>query len=409
MRRWSLAIPLAALALVLAAGPAKAQVGPPQVDVTVLEAPRWTDEGVVARVFLETRDGPGSFQVQVGVPAAFAAPGGHAPLPPRLALAGARSGPLPPGPWPTPADFAPGPAELPRPRAEPVFGQVLWGPATEVNLEDGRTVRVIFAPDGSSELGAPPKTAATTGADAELPATLVVALAAPFPLPLGPEAVPPLFLRVLSPVSDQHLVVQVLAPGPAPIVPEAPEANSTPSIPAWALVACAALGGGVLAVLGWINCRDRGIPGLGLLLFTRLRRPELLDQPTRRRIHEAIEAESGIQYASLRERLGLPAGVLTHHLAVLESHGLVTSLRNGAQRRLYAGSPVSASAPATPADRILRLVESRPLAQRDIAAAVEASRQSVAYHLQALLAAGRIQRERDRDGRWLYAPARSLR
>ncbi|HET6399150.1 MAG TPA: helix-turn-helix domain-containing protein [Candidatus Thermoplasmatota archaeon] len=138
-------------------------------------------------------------------------------------------------------------------------------------------------------------------------------------------------------------------------------------------------------------------------LFTRLRRPALLDQPTRRRIHELVEADPGILFSHLRKRLALPAGVATHHLQVLEAHGLVASVRAGSRRHLYPAGRAPSGAPLPAhAQRILSLLGSGARPQQEIARALPLTPQGVSYHLQTLLAAGRLVRERDGSGRWVY-------
>jgi DNA-binding transcriptional ArsR family regulator len=168
----------------------------------------------------------------------------------------------------------------------------------------------------------------------------------------------------------------------------------------------------VTGVAAWLAKRkDVHLPALPLVfLFTRLRRSELLDQHTRRQVYEAIRAEPGIRYGELRATTGLPTGVLHHHLRVLGDHDLIVDVRRGRQRHLYpTGIRAIDASPrgslSDPQARILALLETEALAQRDLAARLGITQQGVNYHLRRLWARGLLVRERGSAGAWLYAAA----
>lgn len=119
-----------------------------------------------------------------------------------------------------------------------------------------------------------------------------------------------------------------------------------PAVAASQLATAAGLGAAVVAVgLVASSPAARGALAAPIVaLYTRIRRSETLEQETRRRIHAAIEEEPGIGYAALLARTGRGAGVVAHHLRVLEREGLVVSRRVGRSRRLFpAGAPRPAS------------------------------------------------------------------
>jgi DNA-binding transcriptional ArsR family regulator len=141
-------------------------------------------------------------------------------------------------------------------------------------------------------------------------------------------------------------------------------------------------------------------------LFTRLRRSTLLDHKTRRAVYDAIEANPGLRFGELRAETGLAVGVLTHHLRMLEAHGLIASERRGRHRYLYphAGTPRAQHPRVTDRqEEILRTVASGPRTQNEIAARLGISQQAVSYHLGPLVEAGRLRRHRGPSGAWVYS------
>lgn len=74
-----------------------------------------------------------------------------------------------------------------------------------------------------------------------------------------------------------------------------------------------------------------------LALYHRLAPSRLLEQPTRRRIHEAIAAHPGIRVGTLQASLGLNYNTVLRHVRTLERHGFVHSEGAG-QRRWFATS-----------------------------------------------------------------------
>ncbi|HVL47522.1 MAG TPA: MarR family transcriptional regulator [Candidatus Thermoplasmatota archaeon] len=165
------------------------------------------------------------------------------------------------------------------------------------------------------------------------------------------------------------------------------------------VVAGAAVGG--VGLVGWLAIllrRDAWrylfmAPFAGL--YTRLARKEVLDHATRDRIHAAIVARPGVHYSQLLGDMGLPAGVLIHHLRTLERHAYVRSRREGPYRRFY---PAGARLPAVEADpmtpmqrRVLDILEaSGPLTQAQLGERLGMTKQGVSYHLKGLARRGEV-------------------
>lgn len=71
------------------------------------------------------------------------------------------------------------------------------------------------------------------------------------------------------------------------------------------------------------------------MLFTRLRRSELLDQKVRGQIHELVGVEPGIHASAIARTLELAQGQVHYHLSVLVRDGLLRRLGGAARRRYF--------------------------------------------------------------------------
>jgi predicted transcriptional regulator len=91
----------------------------------------------------------------------------------------------------------------------------------------------------------------------------------------------------------------------------------------------------LLAALGLALLLTSGIgsASLGLFLFTRFHRDDVLRHERRAQLFELIRSDPGITFGELRERLGLVSGVAQHHLRLLEQHELVARVREGRTTR----------------------------------------------------------------------------
>jgi len=85
----------------------------------------------------------------------------------------------------------------------------------------------------------------------------------------------------------------------------------------------------------------RALPFLAPL-FSRIAGEDLLENPARARVHEAIAQEPGLSMQDVRDRAGIAWGTTVHHLARLEHHGLVVSVRDGGSRRYFPANTTAA-------------------------------------------------------------------
>jgi len=155
-----------------------------------------------------------------------------------------------------------------------------------------------------------------------------------------------------------------------------------------------------LAVGAAVAALARRRAGL-VVLFSRLRRSELVEHPVRARLVELVAAAPGQQSHVLAQRLGLTRSTVEYHLRVLTTAGLVA--RHGAGRAVvYAppdrpvGTPLSASAM-----RVLAALADGPRTRRQLGSALGLSQATVRYHLKRLRRQGLVT---VRTPHWSLAP-----
>jgi len=139
-------------------------------------------------------------------------------------------------------------------------------------------------------------------------------------------------------------------------------------------------------------------------LFTRLKRPRILDHFERGRIYEHIRKTPGDSYSSIRKALGLKNGALAHHLRVLEAHEYIISRRDGMYRRFYPkGMKIPEGRHKSIQEQLLEMIMANPkITQREIAEHMGIDRSTVNYHIKILMAMGVIRSEKDGKIKYYY-------
>lgn len=181
-------------------------------------------------------------------------------------------------------------------------------------------------------------------------------------------------------------VASSAAPGPAPPPPWAVPSRET-------VIGIGAVAGMLgLAYLFWPT-----IKGFAASLFSRTTDEEVLGQPGRRQIYEAIVAEPGIHLQALVRTTGQGKGTIDHHLrkllaanrvVVAPGAGYTCYFPAGTDRRIVEAGPVLR---AGSAKAILQAIAARPGANgSQIAAQVGLNRGTVLHHLKRLQAAGLV-------------------
>jgi predicted transcriptional regulator len=160
-------------------------------------------------------------------------------------------------------------------------------------------------------------------------------------------------------------------------------------------VICAIGVGSLMTEVGkWV------IFALFLPLYTRLKKEELLDQPTRYKIYGFIRGNPGAHFGLIKEDLELGSGQLVYHLKKLKEANLVYSREDGIKKRFY---PASVPKPKSGKPQLSELQEKilgiikidSGIGQRKIASSMGISRQVACYHLLILERKGVIDKRVD--------------
>jgi predicted transcriptional regulator len=125
---------------------------------------------------------------------------------------------------------------------------------------------------------------------------------------------------------------------------------------------------------------------LFLPLYTRLKKEELLDQPTRYKIYGFIRGNPGAHFGLIKEDLELGSGQLVYHLKKLKEAELIYSREDGIKKRFY---PANVPKPKIGKPQISELQEKilgiitkdSGVGQKKISSLLGISRQVVGYHL----------------------------
>ncbi len=189
------------------------------------------------------------------------------------------------------------------------------------------------------------------------------------------------------------------APLPAPEVQGSP--GSAPTVERGTLVVRTAVlgaaGAGLLVLLA-----PPVLHRLAFFLggFARIAPGRLLEHPSRRAMHDLIQAEPGIDPPTVASRLGFAWSTANHHLRILERGGIVSKVRDGRHMRLFPAvgiAPKERSALAVLRNestrRVLELVQASPgVDRRALAKRLGVTPPAVAWHLARLERVGLVTR-----------------
>lgn len=175
-------------------------------------------------------------------------------------------------------------------------------------------------------------------------------------------------------------------------------------------------GAALLAGVAYWPALKLGATRLALYpLYVRLKKEDILENPLRDDILEAVQTEPGISASELGRRLSCGWGTLVYHLTVLERMQLLSSQREGRHKRFFVQGRINYSDKeavgllANPAARtILDAVRETPgIIQRDLGRRLGLTAGTIAWHVERLSAAGLVVKEQ--DGRVVrYYPSSKL-
>lgn len=143
-------------------------------------------------------------------------------------------------------------------------------------------------------------------------------------------------------------------------------------------------------------------------LFSRVKQDEVLLHPARSQIMEAVRCNPGIHRNALERETGLKSGTLRHHLDILTTKGKIISKKQGgfacyAVPEHYQHMAGAGAVKSDGAQNILETIQANPGTNaRQVAASLQLSPGTVAYHVKRLREAGVIQSVREGRQTFLY-------
>jgi predicted transcriptional regulator len=132
---------------------------------------------------------------------------------------------------------------------------------------------------------------------------------------------------------------------------------------------------------------------LSLVMYSKIRRENLLKNAIRKRIFDYIKQNPGKHYRAILNALNLPMGVLSYHLNQLERGQYIVLIKEGKFTRYYPrGSEIEVLFRMSDIqESILHVVkENQGISQTGIAGNMGVSRKVVNYHINILNRAGLI-------------------
>jgi len=129
---------------------------------------------------------------------------------------------------------------------------------------------------------------------------------------------------------------------------------------------------------------------LGLPLYTRIQKEDVLDQFVRGQIYGYIKTNPGVHYNQIRRGMGIKNGTLSYHLSVLEKTELIKSRREGLKYRAF--YPTGMKFPQNERFRltdlqirILNIIkENEGINQKEIAKKLDKKPQTINYNIKVL-------------------------
>lgn len=127
---------------------------------------------------------------------------------------------------------------------------------------------------------------------------------------------------------------------------------------------------------------------------------DLLSVASRRLIFDCVTANPGAHLRDVSRRCALPLGTTLYHLDTLESAAYVNARRDGRYKRYFTATSmgrrdkdvISALRHETPRRIVQVLLDSEPLTQRELCAALRVSRSTLSFHASTLVTQGILER-----------------
>ena len=132
----------------------------------------------------------------------------------------------------------------------------------------------------------------------------------------------------------------------------------------------------------------------------RISRKNVLEHDPRRAVYLCIRENPGISHATLSRRLGVNAGTLRYHLAILCETGKIHSERGHGQLRYYVNGRPGREGESYPLNgtrkQILDLLaQDQGITRKEVASALGITGASVTWHMGLLIRKGTVRSEKD--------------
>jgi len=131
--------------------------------------------------------------------------------------------------------------------------------------------------------------------------------------------------------------------------------------------------------------------------YSKITSEKLMEHETRQRILTFIKENPGGHLRGIKEGLGLPMGVLTHHVYKMEQEEVIKSRMDGKYRRFYPYNYKITKSPLLTGTQktIMEHIQKKPgISPTEIADELGKSRKTVYYHVQELEAKGVVNVDR---------------
>ena len=157
---------------------------------------------------------------------------------------------------------------------------------------------------------------------------------------------------------------------------------------------------GVLAIIGTEAGRFALLIFILVPLYTRLKPDQVKDQFTRGQILGYVKANPGETYSSIRKALRLSNGQFVYHARILETQGLIKSVKDGANRRFYPeGMRIPREVKDVKLNQVQRIIytiilEYPGISQSRISKMVKLAPSTVNYHVNIMTKVGVVERRR---------------
>lgn len=157
-----------------------------------------------------------------------------------------------------------------------------------------------------------------------------------------------------------------------------------------------------------------GATVLGLPMYSRIERSELLDNDTREELYEAVKDQPGIHAHALSQAVEIGWGTTVYHLRRLEKNGMVTSEKRGRYRRFFPAAGyvartreiLSVLQNETTNDIARTVLKEPGLNQKAICEKLDISPSLANWHIKRLVEADLV--EKERRGRTVhYTPGKA--